>query len=474
MSEKDLNLLVLQNILHYTDIGIHVVDKNRKTILYNEAMAKLEGLKTRQVINKDLLDTFPSLNEETSTLIKVLITKRPILDKTQTYINFKGQNIVSINSTIPLFAEGEVVGALEIAKDITYLKKLSDKLIDLQQELKSTNNKGKRKDKVKNYTFKDIIGNNNKMLQVIEIAKRASYSPSSVLIYGATGTGKELFAQSIHYGGSRRNKPFIAQNCAAIPETLLEGILFGTEKGGFTGAIEREGIFQQANGGTLLLDEINSMSLGLQAKLLRVLQEGYIRRIGGTKDIPVDVKIIATTNEKPLKSVENGTLRKDLYYRLNVIYIDIPSLKDRKDDISILANHFITKYNYLLGRNILDIDKEVLESFYNYSWPGNVRELENSIEAAMNYVPSHRDYLKKEDFISCPNIFNNKKLATKSINNINIDKKTLPDFLSGIEENIIKECLKDNQYNITKTARELGIKRQTLQHKIKKYSIAAN
>ncbi|HSH36998.1 PAS domain S-box protein, partial [Schnuerera sp.] len=167
MSEKDLNLLVLQNILHYTDIGIHVVDKNRKTILYNEAMAKLEGLKTRQVINKDLLDTFPSLNEETSTLIKVLITKRPILDKTQTYINFKGQNIVSINSTIPLFAEGEVVGALEIAKDITYLKKLSDKLIDLQQELKSTNNKGKRKDKVKNYTFKDIIGNNNKMLQVI-------------------------------------------------------------------------------------------------------------------------------------------------------------------------------------------------------------------------------------------------------------------------------------------------------------------
>ena len=347
---------------------------------------------------------------------------------------------------------------------------MSDKLIDLQQELKIANKKGNNGNKIKYYTFKDIIGSNKKMTQAIEIAKSAASSPSSVLIYGETGTGKELFAQSIHNGGNRRNKPFIAQNCAAIPETLLEGILFGTEKGGFTGAVEREGIFEQANEGTLLLDEINSMSLGLQAKLLRVLQEGYIRRIGGIKDIPVDVKIIATTNEEPLESIKNGTLRKDLYYRLNVVYINIPPLKERKDDILTLVNHFITKYNYILGRDIAGIDGEVLESFYNYSWPGNVRELENFIESAMNYAPIHRRYLQNEDFISCSNIFSNNIIIK---NNSSIIDTSLPNYLEEIEKGIIIKTLKANDNNISKTARKLGIKRQTLQHKIKKYSLIA-
>ena len=202
---------------------------------------------------------------------------------------------------MPIFIKDKVVGALEIAKDITYVKELSEKLMDLQNELNisAQANKHSNKKKIKKYSFIDIIGEDEKILELKEIAKRASNTSSSVLIYGETGTGKELFAQSIHYGGNRKDKPFIAQNCAAIPETLLEGILFGTEKGGFTGAVAREGIFEQADGGTLLLDEINSMSEALQSKLLRVLQEGYIRRIGGLKDIPIDVRIIATTNEDP-------------------------------------------------------------------------------------------------------------------------------------------------------------------------------
>lgn len=465
MKEKDLNLLLLQNILQNIDIGIHAIDKNRKTILYNKAMAKLEGLNMEQVLNKDLLDLFPSLNEETSTLIKVLTSEEPILEKTQSYINFKGQNIISLNSTLPIFHDGKIVGALEIAKDITYLKKLSDKLMELQHELKGRKEKFKVKGQIKRYTFEDIIGKNDKMIEAIEIAKRTSNSPSSVLIYGETGTGKELFAQSIHYGGNRRNKPFIAQNCAAIPETLLEGILFGTEKGGFTGAVEREGIFEQANGGTLLLDEINSMSLNLQTKLLRVLQEGYIRRIGGTKDIPIDVKIIATTNEEPLESIERGTLRKDLYYRLNVVYINIPPLRERTDDIISLSNHFIKKYNMILNRNIAGIEEEVLDYFFTYPWPGNVRELENSIEAAMNYAPMSRTILKKEDFKSSSNIFNDDKMnyINKSLD------MPLPEYLESIEKEIIQSYLEANGNNISKTAKALGIKRQSLQYKIKKY-----
>ncbi|MBZ2173688.1 sigma 54-interacting transcriptional regulator [Schnuerera sp. xch1] len=481
MAKVNLNEVILQNILHYTDIGIHVINKDKKTIVYNEAMARLEGLDIEHVLNRDLLEVFPSLNEDTSTLIKVLMTKQQIIDETQSYINSKGKKIISINSTIPLFLNGEVVGALEIAKDITNLKNLSDKLVDLQKNIKILNNNDKiSNNRINKYTFKDIIGKDEKIINAIQIARRAANSPSSVLIYGETGTGKELFAQSIHYSGKRSNKHFIAQNCASIPESLLEGILFGTEKGGFTGAIAREGIFEQANGGTLLLDEINSMSYGLQAKLLRVLQEGYIRRIGGIKDIPIDVKIIATTNEEPTKSIENGTLRKDLFFRLNVIYIKIPPLRERKKDILVLSKYLINKYNRILGRDIAGIDDDVLEAFYNYSWYGNVRELENCIEAAMNYAPGNRRFLQKEDFISSSNIFTNSNIFENPIiqdNEGDLDfksrNKSLPLYLQNIEKKIIMRSLEENKFNITKAAKKLGIKRQTLQHKVKKYSLTA-
>ena len=468
MKKIDLNKIIMQNILHHADIGIHVIDNERRTVIYNKVMAQLEGLDTNQVIEKDILDIFPSLNEETSTLIKVLHTGEAILNSTQSYLNFKGQRITTINSTIPLYSDEKIIGALEIANNITHIKNLSDQLIELQNELSSTKSSKKSlRAKIKRYNFDDIIGEDPSMSLAKKIARKASNSSSSVLIYGDTGTGKELFAQSIHYGGIRANKPFIAQNCAAIPEALLEGILFGTDKGGFTGAVEREGIFEQANGGTLMLDEINSMSLPLQAKLLRVLQEGYIRRVGGTKDIPIDVRIIATTNEEPLETLKKETLRKDLYYRLNVIFIQIPSLKERKKDILVLSNHFVNKYNSLLGKKIEKISEEVINSFMEYTWPGNVRELGNVIEGAMNIVDDEERILKKEDFISSIYIMQDKPLKNAIV--FQEKNKTLPNILEEMEKDIIFNALNNNQYNISKTAEELGIKRQTLQHKLKKY-----
>lgn len=468
MKKIDLNKIIMQNILHHADIGVHVIDNERRTVIYNEVMAKLEGLDTSQVVEKDILEIFPSLNEETSTLIKVLHTGEPILNSTQSYLNFKGQRITTLNSTIPLYADDKIIGALEIANNITHIKNLSDQLIELQNELSSAKSSKKDlKTKIKRYNFNDIIGEDPSMSLAKKIAKKASNSISSVLIYGDTGTGKELFAQSIHYGGIRANKPFIAQNCAAIPEALLEGILFGTDKGGFTGAVEREGIFEQANGGTLMLDEINSMSLPLQAKLLRVLQEGYIRRVGGTKDIPIDVRIIATTNEEPLESLRKEILRKDLYYRLNVIFIQIPPLIKRKKDILILSNHFIKKYNSLLGKKVEKISEDVLNSFMEYTWPGNVRELGNVIEGAMNIVGDEEKVLKREDFISSIYIMQDKPLKKAIV--FQEKTKSLPDILEEMEKEIIFSTLNNNQHNISKTAEELGIKRQTLQHKLKKY-----
>lgn len=468
MNGKDYNKIVLQNILHHGDIGIHVINNNRKTTLYNYSMSKLEGLKKEAVMNKDLLEVFPSLDEESSTLVNVMETGEPILNRTQTYLNMKGQKIVTVNSTLPLLYKGKIIGALEIAKNVTHIKKLSDQLIDLQSEL-NNNKKEKQNKAIKKYKFKDIIGKNKKLRKEIEIGRRGGKSTSSILIYGETGSGKELFAQSIHYDGPRKNKPFIAQNCAAIPDSLLEGILFGTKKGGFTGAVDRPGIFEQADGGTLMLDEINSMTLPLQAKLLRVLQEGYIRRVGGIKDIPVNVKTIATTNENPAESVREGTIRKDLYYRLNVIYIDIPPLRERLDDIPILCEHFIEKYNKELNKDIWLVSEEVLSYFQNYSWPGNVRELENAVESAMNYISEDEHVLKKEHFASNRNIICSKPRT--NLFKVIDEGKALPELMEDVEKKIIIQGLAGNNNNISQAARELGIKRQTLQYKLKKYGL---
>jgi arginine utilization regulatory protein len=469
MKKCDLSEIILQNILHHTDIGVHVIDINEETVVYNEVMAKLEGLDREYVINKELLDVFPSLDKETSTLLKVMSSGCPILNRAQTYLNYKGQKITTVNSTLPLKYKDEIVGALEIAKNVTNIKKLSDQLFDLQNELIVSKAENKNKT-IKKYTFKDIIGNNRGIKKAVDIGRKASKSFSSVLIYGETGSGKELFAQSIHYDGPRKNKPFVAENCAAIPDSLLEGILFGTEKGGFTGAVNRPGIFEQANGGTLLLDEINSMSLPLQAKLLRVLQEGYIRRVGGIKNIPVDVKIIATTNEDPMESIKKGTLREDLYYRLNVICINIPPLRKRKDDIPLLCDYFIEKYNHELKKDIWMISDDIMDIFNDYDWPGNVRELENAIESAMNYILDDEHVLRKEHFVSCPHIFKNKSKNMDILDLID-DEVPLPDVIENIEKKMILNSLLESNYNITKAAERLGIKRQTLQHKIKKYDI---
>ncbi|HRU41578.1 MAG TPA: sigma 54-interacting transcriptional regulator, partial [Candidatus Diapherotrites archaeon] len=340
---------IIDTILKNIDIGIHVVDSSGKTIIYNQAMADMEGLDTNEVMGKSILDIFPSLTPETSTLLTVLKMGKPIYNKYQTYLNNKGKQISTLNSTLPIRISQGKIGALEIAKNITKEKELSDKLVYLHQELASKDIDGSS---LKGYTFRNLIGEDEKFLSTVEIARKAAMSSSTVLICGETGTGKELFAQSIHNESSRKHKPLIAQNCAALPESLLEGILFGTVKGSFTGAINRPGLFEQANGGTLMLDEINSMGHQLQAKLLRVLQEGYVRRIGGLSDIPVDVRILATTNEDPLVLLQKGILRKDLYYRLNVISVSIPPLRERKTDIMLLTDHFIKKYNNILQKDI--------------------------------------------------------------------------------------------------------------------------
>lgn len=303
------------------------------------------------------------------------------------------------------------------------------------------------------YSFEDIIGNSKEINKVKELAMKVCNSKSPIFVYGDTGTGKELIVQAIHNSSRRKKKTFIAQNCAAIPENLLESIFFGVGKGGFTGAIESEGLFEAANGGTLYLDELNSMDIIFQGKFLRVIQEGEFRRIGETNTRKTDIRIITSVNEDPDFLVKSNKLRKDLYYRLNVIRINMPELNARKEDIPLLVETFIEKHNERLGTSISGIDSYALELLMKKDYDGNVRELEHIIEGALNY--------KRHGIIETSDL-----QLKRTIENLSLKER-----LENMEIKYIKEALIIHGNNVSKASKFLDIPRQTLQYKISKYNI---
>ncbi|SHJ78750.1 regulatory protein, Fis family [Paramaledivibacter caminithermalis DSM 15212] len=296
----------------------------------------------------------------------------------------------------------------------------------------------------------------------MDIVNRVAKSKATVLITGESGTGKELIANAIHYNSDRKNKPYVKINCGAIPENLLESELFGHEKGAFTGAVsKRYGKFERANHGTIFLDEVGELSLPMQVKLLRVLQEQEIERVGESEVVKIDVRIVAATNRDLKKMVEEGSFREDLYYRLNVIPIELPSLKERKEDIPLLVSYFIEKYCNQMGRNPIKIDKEALNMLINYEWKGNIRELENVIERIVILCQS--DTIFKKDL-------------PKEILFVDMDDSefVLPEKginLEEVEKSFIKQALVLSEGNQTKAAKLLGITRHTLLYRMDKYDI---
>lgn len=472
MRAKDYQA-ILQKASEVLGEAIHVVAADETTIIYNESMAKLEKISVEDVLGKPFREVFSGINAEDSTLLRALKENKATPNQEQTYYNVYGKEIKTINTTVPIEVDGKVVAAMEVAKDITDIKNMSETILELQEgslgtvektEVQKSAERGAPK--MKRYSFDDLAGQNAKFSDALAWAKRAARTDASVFIYGETGTGKELFAQSIHYDGLRSDKPFLAQNCAAIPESLLEGILFGTAKGGFTGAMDRAGLFEQANGGTLLLDEISAMPYELQGKLLRVLQEDYIRRVGGNRDIPVDVRIIATVNEPAEKLIAEGALRKDLYYRLNVVNLSLPPLRDRKDDIPVLVDRFLEKHNARYGKEVWMLSDRALEKLERHDYPGNVRELENIIMSAVS-MTDNEHVLHEKDIMLQSAYHETSPVLFDFVRG----DSSLAEYLETIEKTVIQQHLMGNGGNISKTAKDLGMVRQNLQHKIKKYNL---
>jgi arginine utilization regulatory protein len=452
------------NILDYIDEGIQIIDEKGRIIYYNKSARIVDSIEGKTALGRHVLEIYPSLTHETSTLLQSMETRSTIINKEQVFVNYKGDKISTVNSSFPIKANNKIIGAVEVSKNITQVKELSEKIVNLQSELYKPQSQVKDIVTDAKYTFVDIIGQSKEMLKLKTLAFKASQTDSPVLIGGRTGTGKELFVQAIHNASTRKNKPFIAQNCAALPANLLESILFGSVKGSFTGAENRPGLFELAHGGTLFLDEINSMPLDLQAKLLRALQNHNIRRVGASSTIDVDVRIIAAFNSDIEDILSTGQLRKDLFYRLNVISIIVPELKERKEDIPVLVDFFIEKYNKEKNKFIRNLSPNVMAIFMNYDWPGNVRELQHTIEGIASLFDV--DIIREEHL---PFQF---KSERKKNGSISLDEiGSLSEILDKTEQKIIKAALDSTENNISKAAELLNIPRQTLQYRIKKLGL---
>ncbi len=336
-------------------------------------------------------------------------------------------------------------------KNALMTSSLKREVDELKSELKSK------------YTFKNIIGQSGVMQEVFKSVEKIVDSNVTVLIQGESGTGKELIARAIHnHSRTRSNRPFVAVNCTALPESLLESELFGHEKGSFTGAVGRRvGKFEQASSGTIFLDEVGLMSPTTQAKVLRVLQEREFERVGGTELIKVDVRVISATNKDLEEEMKKGEFREDLFYRISVFPIKLPALRERKEDIPLLAAHFLKKYNEQENKQIEGISPEALELLMAYNWPGNVRELENAIERAV--VLTTNNEIGAKELPTAVRSLGEKKLYESD--------NTLSSWIEKLEEEALRQALLENEGNISKTAKKLGIGRATIYRKAKKYGL---
>ncbi len=435
----DINSIILDSIAD----GVFTVDDNWLIQSFNDSAEKITGVTKKEAIGQRCCDVFKaSICETQCALRETIKTGKPVVGKMIYIVDADGNRIpVSISTALLKDNEGNVIGGVETFRDLTLVENL-------------------RKEIDQKYSLGDIVSRNHKIQDIFSILPEIAASSATVLIDGESGTGKELIARAIHNLGNRVDEPFIAVNLAALPDTLLESELFGYKKGAFTDAHhDKPGRFALAGKGTLFLDEIGDISPSMQVRLLRVLQEKVYEPLGATDSTKTEARIIAATNSDIDKLVENGTFRQDLYYRINIVRITLPPLRERREDIPILADHFINRFNHLQGKDIAGVSDDTMSVLMSHDYPGNVRELENIIERA--FVLCHSGVIKTkhlpESLIS---------RTQKAVNKISHTAT-----LDEIEIYIIRDALDRNDWNFKKTADELGVHKSTLYRKVERFDI---
>ncbi len=466
---QDINIYkTMRHEVSYNKLSIDILNTIMNTVNEWVVVVNEKGIIT--MMSKAYKAFINCSNPEGRHVVDVIENTR--LDKVLEAGNMEVGDLQEINGNkmvsmrVPIKKDGKIVGAIGkvMFKNIGDFHALSKKLNNLEKEIEFYKNELGKERKGK-YSFDNIIGTSVKAKEVKDLAIRIGKSNSNVLIIGESGTGKELYASSIHNCSKRILRPFVKINCAAIPPELLESELFGYEEGAFTGAKKggKKGKFEVAIGGTIFLDEIGDMPMSMQAKLLRVIQERELERVGGNVVKQIDVRIIAATNKNLEQAIKEGKFREDLYYRLNVMKIVLPTLRERKEDIQELANALKIKVSNRLGIYVEGISKEAIECLSNYEWPGNIRELENVIERAINLLDS--ELIIKPEHLPERLRKNKFKVYVKK-------NKYLKDIVEDVEKEVIIECLNRTEWNKNKTAKMLGISRAGLYKKIEDYKLS--
>jgi len=447
VNNNEVAFQYLNTVLDTLTLGVFTADANGTILSLNQAATRLMNIDKSFALGKQLGEFIPNWTQIRDQVAK---GRKYLDEETIIHIGTRRETF-SLNAYLTKDRDGEIDGMVTSFREMQRVYKLVNKYTGMNAR----------------YTFEDIIGESDQIQKIIEYAQTISDSPSTVLIQADSGTGKELFAQAIHNYSNRNENGFVAVNCGAIPAPLIESELFGYDDGAFTGARKggRMGKFELANGGTLFLDEIGEMPVDMQVKLLRAIQEGYITRVGGDKVIPIDVRIIAATNRNLLEEVNNGNFRMDLYYRLSVIPLTIPPLRDRKEDVPLLIKYFLNMKSMKLQKDIPEMSNKLYQQLLSYDWPGNIRELENFIEKLVN-LDGNIDLAG----ILFPNQINQIPMNDFSVNNIQSDDEELIS-LEELEHKAIIKALKKLNHNMSQVARSLGISRNTLYQKLKKYDI---
>ncbi|MGF9976783.1 sigma-54 interaction domain-containing protein [Viridibacillus arvi] len=464
LSNNQTNRLIcLEEVLEKLNEGVIVSDRDGSIIYYNKAQEEMEQMKKNEVLNNKLWDVY-KYNRRQSEHAHIFKTGKPIYAKYKAHSKTdNGPQYVGYSS-FPIQKDGQTIAVFSISHTETSLKNKLLETIELKRSLVTKDLQVIGNTNGTLYTFENIKGDSHVLKKAIEEAQNISLYDTDALIVGETGTGKELFAQSMHNFSPRANNPFVAVNCAAIPENLLESTLFGSVKGAFTGAIDQEGLFEYAKDGTLFLDEINSLPITLQPKLMRVLQERAVRRVGSNKLIPITCSVISASNEDPELLASEGRMRLDLFYRIAHASIYIPPLRERAEDILFFINHFLSTYQKKYLKQNIILSPTLYKTLLSYDWPGNTRELQHLIENLVIQANSNETVF--ESFL--PYYLRKKLSITDRVEEM---ARPLKSILESNQANYIENILVRNKWNITVAAKQLNISRQSLQYHIKKLGL---